>query len=78
MTLSYMQIRLVSLLSSGYQLTIRRSVDDSQPLCVDVVLPTSGEVAGYVPWRLLEDLLRMKKVALDTGDVATAKVVVAP
>lgn len=78
MGLTHMQTRLAVLLGAGYRLTIRRSGADAQPVGVDVVQPGSDEVAGHVPWRHIHTLLRMRKVAFDTGDAATAKAIVAP
>jgi hypothetical protein len=78
MGLTHTQIRLASLLSSGYRLTIRRSPVDAQPVCVEVVQPASQEVAGQVPWRHIQGLIRAKKVLFDTGDATTATAVVAP
>ncbi|WP_224003988.1 hypothetical protein [Cupriavidus pinatubonensis] len=78
MSLTHAQIRLASLVATGYQLTIRRSPVDAQPVCVEVVQPASQEVAGQVPWRHIQPLLRARRVVLDTGDATTATAVVAP
>ncbi|QYY33158.1 MULTISPECIES: hypothetical protein [Cupriavidus] len=78
MSLTHAQIRLASLVATGYQLTIRRSPVDAQPVCVEVVQPASQEVAGQVPWRHIQPLLRARKVVFDTGDATTATAVVAP
>ncbi|SDC66446.1 hypothetical protein SAMN05216345_103197 [Cupriavidus sp. YR651] len=78
MTLTHTQIRLASLLDAGYQLTITRSAVDAKPVQVDVVRPGSQEIAGHVPWRHIHELLRIRRVVFDTGDVATATAIVAP